>query len=129
MEVIKLAKYSEVIYQKTFSGKNMKDAYLKACKWYASNVLSKDELRDVSVEYIKDKQYPTVTARLFVSIEEPDVKAEHCKICKETHKAFFINENTNCSWCNCDAYHRRLDRMLKTKSAYFRSKIERGEIW
>ena len=39
-------KYSTEFFSISFSGKNMKDAYLKACKWYATNVLSKDELHN-----------------------------------------------------------------------------------
>ena len=123
-----MAKYSEVVYQKSFSAKKMKDAYLKACKWYASNVLSKDELHDIQVEYIKenDKQYPTITARLFTSIEETEIKATHCAICKETHKSFFINENTNCAWCNTDAFERRIREQLNIKRGFVKTKIERS---
>lgn len=123
-----MAKYTDTVYQLSFSAKTMKDAYLKACKWYASNVLSKDELQDVQVEYIKDnkKQLPTVTARLFVSIEEAEVKANHCAICKETHKSFFINENTNCAWCQIAAFDRRIQQQLNNKRSYIKSKIERS---
>lgn len=123
-----MAKYTDVIYQKSFTAKNMKDAYLKACKWYASNVLSKDELRDVLVEYVKekDKQLPTVTVRLFSAIEESDIKATHCAICKETHKSFYINDNTNCSWCKVDAFEKRVREQLNVKRSYVKSKIERN---
>ena len=120
-----MARFTETIYQQKFSGKTMKDAYLKACKWYATNVLSKVELQGVMVEYIKsDKQLPTITARLYVSIEEVDIKAQHCNICKETHKAFFINENCNCAWCTIDAYHRRLEDTLKSKRNYYQTKLK-----
>ena len=122
-----MAKYTDTVYQRSFSAKNMKEAYLKACKWYASNVLSKDELHDVQVEYIKDdKKQPTVTVRLFVSIEEADIKAHHCAICKESHKTFFINENCNCAWCKIDAFDRRLKQQLKIKKGYIKSKLERN---
>ena len=123
-----MARYTDIVYQLSFSAKTMKDAYLKACKWYASNVLSKDELHDIQVEYIKhtDKQSPTVTAHLFVSIEEADVKAHHCAICRETHAAFFINENCNCAWCKIDAFDRRIQQQLNAKKKYIKSKIERS---
>ena len=119
-----MARFAEVVYQKDFTGATMKDAYLKACKWYASTVLSKDELSNLSVEYIKDEQYPSVTARLFTMIEENEVRQHHCAICKEMHRHFFINENCNCSWCNSEAYHNRLHEQLKIKRAYVRSKLE-----
>lgn len=120
-----MARYSEVVYQKDFSGKNMKDAYMKACKWYANNILSNDELHDMTAEYIKDNENSIVTLRVSTSIEEKDVKAHHCAICKETHKAFFISENTNCAWCKVDAYHRRVEDSLNNRRAYYKGKIER----
>ena len=123
-----MAKYSDTVYQKSFTGKTMKDAYLKACKWYASNVLSKDELHNIQVEYIKDnkKQLPTITARLFTSVEEAEIKATHCAICKETHASFFINENCNCAWCNTDAFERRIREQLNIKRTFIKNKIERS---
>lgn len=123
-----MAKYSDTVYQLSFTGKTMKDAYLKACKWYASNVLSKDELQNIQVEYIKDnkKQLPTITARLFTSVEEAEIKATHCAICKETHASFFINENCNCAWCNTDAFERRIREQLNIKRTFIKNKIERS---
>lgn len=122
-----MAKYSEEVYSLTFADKTMKGAYLKACKWYASNVLSKDELHGIFAEYVKggDKQYPTVTIHLYTSIEEADIKAHHCAICKETHSTFFINENTNCAWCNTDAFERRIKEQLKVKSNLIKDKLNR----
>ena len=39
---------------KKFNGTNMKDAYMKAVKWYATNVLAKNELQEVTCSYEKD---------------------------------------------------------------------------
>lgn len=124
-----MAKYTDVVYQKSFSAKNMKDAYLKACKWYASSVLSKDELHDVQVEFIKstEGQLPTITARLFVSVEEKDVKEHHCAICRESHSSFFMSEETNCAWCKIAAFDRRIAQQLAIKRSYIKSKIERKQ--
>lgn len=123
-----MAKYTDVVYQKTFTAKTMKDAYLKACKWYASNVLSKDELHNIQVEYVKvnGEQLPTITARLFVSIEEVDVKEHHCAICRESHSSFYISEETNCAWCKIAAFDRRLKQQLGIKKSYVKGKIDRS---
>ena len=61
----KLLKFSEEFYKRQFTADNMKSAYMLAVKWYATNVLSKDELHNVHVEFEKDKQSPTVTIHLF----------------------------------------------------------------
>ena len=45
-----MLKYSEEFMSKKFTGKNMKDAYMKAVKWYATNVLANDELHGKTME-------------------------------------------------------------------------------
>lgn len=108
---------------KQFSANTRKDAYLKAVKWVATNVISKDELKDVIVKYEKDIQYPTITVHLFVSVDEEYVGERHCKICNETHKAFFISEETNCSWCKVSAYRKRLEEIVNVKAGFCSEKI------
>lgn len=116
--------YTVQFAKKQFSAENMKAAYMKAVKWVASNIISKDELQDVLVKYEKDKQFPTVTVRLFVSISEKEIRERHCKICKESHAHFYVNEHTNCDWCNTKAFQRRTDEMIKTKKAFYREKLK-----
>ncbi len=115
--------YAVQFAKKDFMASDMKSAYMKAVKWVASNVISKDELQDVVVKYEKDKQSPTVTVRLFTTISEKEIRERHCKICKESHAHFYINENTNCDWCNCKAYQRRTDEMIKIKKQFCREKL------
>lgn len=124
-----MLKFIEELIIKRFIGDNMKDAYMKAVKWYATNVLAKDELHGVCVEYEKiyDEQSPTVAAHLYVTIIEEEVRQDHCKICKEFHHSFFINESENCSNCNVSGYQRRLDQKIKAKRDYYRDLLrERG---
>lgn len=106
-------------YKKRFVGSSTKEAYLNACKWVASNVIRIDELaRNTSIKYIKeeaDEQLPTITVILYAIVNEDEIRERHCKLCKETHSLFFINENCNCSWCNTSAYGRRCDDFLKKK--------------
>lgn len=117
--------FSEEYLRKSFQGKDMKDAYLKACKWVSTNVISKDELaRNTMVHYKKEEcQLPTITVTLFAIINEAEVRKRHCKICKETHGLFFINENCNCSWCNSSAYQKRIDEVVKRKKEFCLEKL------
>lgn len=62
--------FSEEFYKRSFTADDMKSAYLKAVKWYASNVLSKAELQRVHVEFIKDEQSPTITIHLFAVLDD-----------------------------------------------------------
>lgn len=122
-----MLKYSEEFMKKDFVGVSMKDAYLKACKWYASNVLAKDELHDVTVEYVKDyeRQSPTVTIHLFVTMEEQEVRSAHCEICKEMHSHFYCNDETNCNWCNVKGYQNRCDQRIKVKKEWYKREVNK----
>ena len=117
--------YAVKFAKKQFTADNMKAAYMKAVKWVANNVLSKDELQDTLVKYEKDEQYPTVTVHLFVEIPEKEIRKRHCEICKESHAHFYINEHTNCDWCNCKAYQRRTDDMLKNKRRFYHEQLKK----
>ena len=121
--------YTEEFASRKFIAKTMKEAYLKAAKWYASNVLAKDELRSVQVEYEKvpDEQSPTVILHLYCSLIEEEVRANHCTICKEAHKSFFISEETNCAWCKIKGYQNRMDQHIDIKKSYYKQLLERRE--
>lgn len=124
-----MLKFAEELLTKKFTGDSMKDAYMQAVKWYASNVLAKDELHNIQVEFEKDKQSPTVTIRLYVTMGEEVVRQEHCNICKEFHHSFFINEAENCNSCSVSGYQKRLDRQLNVKREYYRDLLrQRGVI-
>lgn len=119
-------KYCQEFYTTKFKGKNMKDAYLRACKWYATNVLSKDELQNVYVEYEKDEQSPTVTIHLYASLTEDLVRQEHCSICKEFSKSFLCGEETNCGDCKLKGYYNRINQKIEIKKLYYREIIDRN---
>ena len=120
-----MLRYSDEFYSKKFTGKNTKEAYLKACKWYATNVIAKDELRNVYVEYEKrDEQSPTIVIHLYASLLEGEARAKHCNICKEMHKSFFSNEETNCNSCKLRSYQSRCEQHIKIKTEYCNNVIE-----
>lgn len=120
-----MLKYSTEFFSMSFYGKNMKDAYLKACKWYATNVLSKDELQNIEVSYEKDMQSPTVTIHLYVTIKESDIRDEHCSVCKSVHSKAFCSEDTNCAWCRINGYQNRVDAKIAIKKDYYRDLLNR----
>ena len=123
-----MLEFAVELLSKKFTGDNMKDAYMKACKWYASNVLAKDELQNVCVEYVKDKQSPTVTIHLYVYMEEEEVRQNHCNVCKEYHHSFFINEAENCNCCNVTGYQKRLEQKIRTKRGYYRDLLRQKGV-
>lgn len=119
-------KNAEEFASKKFMGHTMKEAYLKACKWYASNVLASDELKNVLVDYEKvhDEQSPTVVIHLYVTSNQDEVMNHHCQICKETHKAFYINDETNCNWCRLKGYEERCKNSIELKKSYYKELLK-----
>lgn len=119
--------YSKEFFKKKFTGASMKGAYMNACKWYATNVISKDELHNVQVEFEKNtgEQFPTVTIRLFAVLSEDELRDRHCKICREHHSAFYMRSTAPCDKCEANAYQRRTDDMLRVKLEYYRSLINK----
>jgi hypothetical protein len=116
-------KYSEEIMHLKFTGKNMKEAYLNACKWYATNVISKDEIKDVQVQFEKQNDSPSIVLRLFVTVDENWLKEEHCKICKEMHRLFYMND-INCQNCNLAGYQNRGKSLLDVKRDAYKERLK-----
>ena len=112
--------YSERIAQKTFKGRTTKDAYMKAVKWYATNVISKDHLHGIQVEYEKCKDKPVIVMTLYAVIPEQEIKEQHCNICREMHHSFFVNEQTDCSRCNALGLQNRIERLMSIKVEYYK---------
>ena len=119
--------YSKEFFKKKFIAETMKAAYLNACKWYATNVLSKDELHNVQVEFEKNAkgEFPTVVIRLFAVLSEDQLRERYCNLCRESHSLFFMNHNYNCDRCEAKAYQQRTDEMLRVKLEYYRQLISK----
>ena len=120
--------YSKEFFKKKFTADTMKNAYMNAVKWYATNVLSKDELHNVQVEFEKghdEQQFPTITIHLFATLDEVVLRERHCKICRETSNLFYMHTNSNCNKCEANAYQRRTDDMLRVKIEYYRELISK----
>lgn len=123
-----MVKFSEEFGKKKFTADSMKEAYLKACKWYATNVLAKDEMQEVHVVFEKDKHSPTVTIHLSVVLKEKEVLEQHCTCCKEMHHSFFINEDTACNRCSAMGYQRRLEQKIQVKKTYYRELLSKQDF-
>lgn len=118
--------YGRKFFEIKFSAETMKQAYMKACKWYATNVLSKDELHEVQVEFEKgydEQQFPTITIHLFVALDEEIIKERHCKICREVSKSPFTNKVSDCNNCEVTAYQKRKDDTVRVKAEYYKELI------
>ena len=118
-------------YEREFKAKDSKDAYLKACKFVASNVVSKGSKVEASkvtwdiarIEKEED-DLPTFRLTLYYKFDDTQFMEQTCNACKEFHKSFFINENFNCSRCNKVGYEKNIEQKLMIGAEYFRKLLD-----
>lgn len=121
-------KYCEPLMKKRFTGATLSEAKTKALKWAGKNVLSNGDLADVMCKFesCEDEHFPTVSLVLYVALDESEVRERHCKICREFHKLYFINENCNCNECKAMAIQERMHSMLAVKKNYYREQLKKA---
>lgn len=118
-------------YERNFRAENSKDAYLKACKFVASNIISKGskvEATRVTWDVIRvdteQGDLPTFMLTLYYKFDDTEFMKSTCEACKEFHKSFFINEQFNCNRCNKMGYERNLSHKLEIGSEYLRKRLD-----
>lgn len=124
-----MLKYIKEYEKRSFEARTHKDAYVKAMKWVASNIIADSELQNSVINfeksYSKETQLPVIIVHLSVSLTEKEHRDRHCRVCKEIHSSFFMNEETNCAWCKAMAYQRRLDEFIKEKKSYYKERLDK----
>jgi hypothetical protein len=106
----------------------MKSAYLSACKWYSTNIISKAEFANVHVKFVKEgtSEFPTITIYLFAVLDgEPEAMANYCKCCKEFNGLFYINRTVECDKCEVNKFQNRLEEKSKIKSNWYKELLRR----
>lgn len=121
-------KYCEKVCSKQFSDVSSKQAFQKACKWYNQYFLANsDKFHNISVSFEKQRKgdLTVIKATIWGMLEEEEVAADNCKICKEVHNLFFVNDNYNCSSCTVNAYKKRMIEKIGIKCNYYKEIIRR----
>jgi len=119
-------KISMPLLTKEFSDANSKEAYLKACKWAAKHIVSKVEAgQDTFWNITKkpDTSLPTFVLEVHTMIDASEHQQSFCNACREFHKSFFVNEETNCNSCRYLAFTKQIGQRLEIKKAYRKEKM------
>lgn len=132
-----MSNYSELLYEKKFSNEVSKKAYLNACKWLAQNVYGKVELsKYITVRITKDKinkkdksQLPTFTVKLFMTINETEMKDSYCHKCKQLHTIFYSVEKPECQTCKLHGYRKQLQDNVEGLVDIWKDKFELEDEW
>lgn len=100
-----------------------KQAYIKGCKNLASLIASKKYTNlTFKVERSK-KSENTFVFSVYTNIDLNSQQKEFCKICKEFHCKFYINEEYNCSRCNMKSFLQNAESRVRISKSYYKEII------
>lgn len=117
-------KYSEFLYERKFVNKVSKQAYLDACKWLAVNVYGKPDLsKYITVQITKEKKN-MFSVKLFMTIDEREIKTNYCLRCQQLHNLFYSIEKVDCNKCKLHAYRNELHNQVKNMVDFWKGEFE-----
>lgn len=124
--------YISKFYEHNFKASNSKDAFLKACKFVASAVISKSSKVEADrvtwdvkrVDSDDRDSLPTFRLTLYYKFDDTEFMKQTCAACKEFHCSFFINENYNCNSCNKVGYEKNVKEKLTIGSEYMKKMLD-----
>lgn len=119
-------------YERKFRAQDSKEAYLRACKFVATNIISKGSKVEASkvvwdvmrIDEQDEESLPTFQLTLYYKFDDTEFMKQTCNACKEFHKSFFINENYNCNRCNKVGYEKNVAQKLMVGAEYLRKKLD-----
>lgn len=104
-----------------------KEAYLKGCKKAAKFIASKKyKYISAKIERVNVKEN-TFLFILFTNIDLNAERKNFCKLCKEMHSQFYINEEYNCNRCNLNTFFTRVEeKAMVSKNFYKKAFKDKG---
>lgn len=113
-------------FEKEFKSEESKNAYLKACKWVAKNIISKVEIGETfwNINKVENASLPTFKLELYCMLDESEFRQGFCDKCQQFHKAFYINQFYNCNRCNMKTYTEYAESKLIIKKTYRKERLD-----
>lgn len=118
---------SEKLFEKEFSGKSAKAAYLECCKWLSTNIIAVNNSENITyrIEKKEVKLWSAIVKlTVYVTADEGEIQQRHCEICREVSSNFFMSHNKHmCESCSVPPYRRRLKTRLESIKNGMKGKI------
>ena len=109
----------------TVSAYSEKEAYLKGCKQFAK-YMANPSYKNVT---FKIERVPSVENEfiftMFTNLDLGEEQRNYCKMCKEFHSSFFINETYNCNECKLAAFLKKAKQKAQISKGFYREKFEK----
>lgn len=106
-----------------FTGESEQEAYILGCKKMAKYIASK-KYDNLSFKVERAQEENTFIFNVLANIDVGAEQRDFCKICKEFHCSFFINEEYNCARCNLKSFLRRLHKKGNVSKGFYNGRIE-----
>lgn len=106
-----------------FQANNEKEAYIKGCKNLAKYMASK-KYQNLQFRIERTEEPNTFRFILFTALDLGSDQRQYCKICKDFHCSFYINENYNCNRCNLKTFLSREEQKLRTSKSFYRRELK-----
>lgn len=118
---------SEKVLEQAFYGKDVKQSYLKCCKWVSTNILAVNNSENITykIEKIKkDGLVYGVSLTVFVTLDEEKIQEHNCDICREMSSSFFMQQNKYlCETCKMQPYRKRMREKLEAVKKGLKGKV------
>lgn len=99
--------------------KTEKEAYIKGCKKLAKYMASK-KYTNLSVRIRRSNDNPGIFLFTFYTNSDlSEQKKKFCKLCKEYHSSFFVNEEYNCNRCNLNTFLSRVESKERISKNFY----------
>ncbi len=107
----------------SFKATSEKEAYLMGCKKMAKIIATK-KYQNLTTKIINcgDNLFQFI---VYTMLDITDEQRNFCKMCKEMHCSFFINEDYNCARCNYKSFMRRMLEKLRISKSYYREQFKK----
>ena len=103
-----------------------KEAYLQGCKKLA-NVMASKKYQNITTKIINLGEN-TFEFVVYTMLDITEEQSHFCKMCKEMHCSFYINEEYNCSRCNYKTFLKRMREKLMISRSYYREQFLVGTL-
>lgn len=121
--------FSQKVRSYIFVGVTPREAYITGCKQLAKFIAS-SKYTNLSFKAQRIEGKSAFRFTIYTNLDLALSQKEFCKICKEIHCSFFVNEEYNCSRCNMKSFLKRVKQKSNISKGFYLHRIKEkdGEI-
>lgn len=109
----------------TITSYSEKEAYIRGCKEFAK-YMANPKYKNIT---FKIERAPSVENEfiftMYTNLDLGEEQRNYCKMCKEFHTSFFINESYNCNECRLQAFLQKAKQKAQISKGFYREKFDK----